>query len=72
MVQFFGLAKNKYFQDFQACPNSLGVPIFKHNTVNLVTKSTALSSRDKGICQGVPISYGLGEETGLVYQSQPL
>ena len=28
-----------------------------------------LRSRDKGICQGVPISYSLGEETGLVYIS---
>ena len=28
-----------------------------------------LRSRDKGICQKVPISYSLGEETGLVYIS---
>ena len=30
-----------------------------------------LRSRDKGICQGIPISYSLGEETGL-YQSPQL
>ena len=32
--------------------------------VNLVTESSRLRSRDKGIYQGVPISRGLGEEIG--------
>ena len=38
------------------------------NEVSLLSNQIlcSLRSRDKGICQGVPISYSLGEETGLV------
>ena len=33
MSQIFGSFKNNYFQEFWACPKTLGVPIFKHITV---------------------------------------